>query len=377
MHLTQPRFRTCNFFEFRLVLLQWLTGIFVMMGLFACEGRKAVQQTPLPASQQGLALNRFEPVEALDKIEEWYPGDWRLHLFRALTDSSPIGRLKSLQRADSLKPNEPILAYHLSLVYLEQDSASEEKRARPYLEKALALDPNNGVLRVMLAYVLLQGGELPKARALFMDPRRSLGGDFYYPRMEELLLGLFSYTSHLNPYTVTEAVEIYRRIPFPPFEKFINILYSVFLAPLPEHPYDIRIRGRDAARGLFQLGKKLRVQSYSGPKVLSSGYEQQVLGFMFQLKAAEFQTLFYQTFEDSVGADRAFQDLVQVQQEYEAFQAGQPWRDSTCELYLDKWSQLIQAKPLMTLSQAVDEASTWGLWKKTRIFRYPSLDDPP
>jgi hypothetical protein len=209
-----------------------------------------------------------------------------------------------------------------------------------------------------------------------MDARRSPGGDFYYPRMEELLLGLFSRTGHLNPYTLTEAEEIYRRIPFPPFEKLINILYSVFLSPLPEHPYDIRLRGRDAARGLFLLGKRLRVQSYSGPKLLSQGYEQQALGFMFQLKAAEFQTLFYQTFEDSAGAETAFQDLVDVQREYDAVQAGNPWRDSVAEGYLDNWGALIKAKPAMTLSQAVDTARTWPLWRKARNFRYPGSDDP-
>ena len=45
------------------------------------------------------------------------------------------------------------------------------------------------------------------------------------------------------------------------------------------------------------------IKSYAGPRLLSQGYEQQALGFMFQLKAAEFQTLFYQTFEDSAGAE--------------------------------------------------------------------------
>lgn len=341
-----------------------------------CNGSRLVREAPLPASQQGLALERFEPPEALAQIGEWYPGDWRLHLFLALTDSSHEGRLASLRRADSLKPGEPIIAYQIALAYLERDLPEEENLARPYIDKALKLDPENGVLRVMLAYVLLRGNEVPKARALFMDPRRLPGGDFYYPRMEELLLGLFSRTGHLNPYTLTEAEEIYRRIPFPPFEKLINILYSVFLSPLPEHPYDIRLRGRDAARGVFLLGRRLRIQSYAGSRLLSQGYEQQALGFMFQLKAAEFQTLFYQTFEDSTGADAAFGELVNVQKEYEMFQSGNPWRDSLSESYLDNWSALIKAKPTLTLSQAVDTARIWGLWRKARTFRYPASDDP-
>lgn len=344
----------------------------VMMG---CKGRRILHDAPPTASQQGLSLERFEPPEALDKMEEWFPNDWRVHFFRALTDSSRAGRLASLKKSDSLKPNEPVIAYQISMTYLESDSTREEILALPYLEKALVLDPQNGVLRVMLAYVLSKSDQVPKARALFMDPRRIPSGNFYFPRMEEMLLGLFSHTGHLNPYTLTEAVEIYRKIPFPPFEKLIDVLYSVFLDPLPEHPYDIRLRGRDAARGLFQLGRRLRVQSYAGPKVLSGGYEQHALGFMFQLKAAEFQTLFYQTFEDSVGAEKAYQELIQVQEEYTVFQATQPWRDTISDQYLDAWSELTKTNPTMTLTNAVQKARGWGLWKKAAVFRYPRSDD--
>ncbi len=356
-------------------MLKSLGLLLVLCIVYACDGSRQVREAPLPASQQGVTLQAFEPPEVLDQIGEWYPGDWRLHFFRALLDTSHVGRLAELHIADSLKPQEPIIAYQLSLAYLEQDSLSEVKLARPYLEKALALDPENGVLRVMLAYSFLQADEVPKARALFMDPRRVPGGDFYYPRMEELLLGLLSSTGHLNPYTLTEGLEIYRRIPFPPFEKWINILYSVFLSPLAEHPYDIRIRGRDAARSLYMLGKRLRVQSYAGQRALSTGYEQRVLGFMFQLKAAEFQTLFYQTFQDSLGVENAFNGLVEAQKEYEVFQAGQPWKDSVSNAYLDQWSALIKKNPGMKLSEAVVQAHGWGLWRRAAAFRYPAGDD--
>ena len=57
-------------------------------------------------------------------------------------------------------------------------------------------------------------------------------------------------------------LQLYRRVPFPPFEKLIDILYSVFLDSLPEHPYDIRIRGRDvpdtAAQGRWVEALELR-----------------------------------------------------------------------------------------------------------------------
>jgi len=240
-----------------------------LLALSACDGRRAVQESPLPDSQKGVSLEGFQPPEALDRIGEWYPHDWRLHLFRALTDSSWQGKVDGLRRADSLHPGEPLIAYQLCLAYLERDRPGEEKLARPWLDKALAADPENGVLRVMEAYVLLKEDKLGQARALFLDPRRLPKGDFYYPRLEEAALGLFSRSRHLNPYTLTEAVELYRKVPFPPFEKLIDILYSVFLSPLADHPYDIRLRGRDAAKGLFQLGRKLRVESYAGPRILS------------------------------------------------------------------------------------------------------------
>ncbi|MDB5105561.1 MAG: hypothetical protein JWP91_3250 [Fibrobacteres bacterium] len=351
-----------------------LIGVGLVLG--GCDGRRALRETPLPPSQEKVALERFQPPEALEQIGDWYPHDWRLHLFRALMDTSWSGKVESLRRADSLHPGEPLIAYELCLAFLDREEPEVERQARPWLDKALAADPGNGVLRVMEAYVLLKEGRLPQARALFMDARRIPGGDFYYPRLEEALVGLFSDSRHLNPYTLTEAVELYRRVPFPPFEKFIDILYSVFLSPLPEHPYDIRIRGRDAAKGLFHLGSRLRVQSYSGPKALSGGYEQRSLGFMFQLKSSEFLTLFYRTFEDTAGASAAYGDLVDVQKEYEAFMASQPWQDTTVTAYLDNWSGLIKGHPSMTLTEAEGEARKWTLWKRVMAMRVPEKDSP-
>jgi hypothetical protein len=341
----------------------------------ACDGRRPIRESPPPDSQKRTSLSMFQPPEALDFIEEWYPHDWRLHLFKALVDTSWRGKVNGLRAADSLHPGEPLIAYELCLAYLERDDSAEVLQARPWLDKALKSDPDNGVLRVMEAYLLLKEGRLGQARTLFLDPRRLPGGDFYYPRLEEALLGLFSDTRHFNPYTLTEAVEIYRRVPFPPFEKLIDILYSVFLSPLQEHPYDIRVRGRDAANGLFQLGRKLRVQSYAGPKILSGGYEQRSLGFMFQLKASEFQTLFYRTFDDSVGASRAFDQLTDVQKEYDAFMASQPWQDSSVTSYLDGWHDLIEKNPSMNLTEAVGRAKGWALWKKAMAMRYPKKDE--
>jgi hypothetical protein len=351
-------------------------AIFLVLGLSACDERIAVRESPLPDSQKGVALGRFQPPEALDHIGDWYPKDWRLHLFLGLTDSSWDGKVASLRLADSLHPGEPLIAYHLCLAYLERDRPDEERQARPWLDKALAADPGNGVLRVIEAYVLLKENRVAQARALFLDPRRLPGGDFYYPRLEEALLGLFSATRHLNPYTLTEAVEIYRSVPFPPFEKLVDILYSVFLSPLPEHPYDIRIRGRDAAKGLFHLGRNLRVGSYAGSRAFSGGYEQRSLGFMFQLKSSEFLTLFHRTFEDTSGTMQAFNDMVDVQKEYEAFMASQPWQDSSVTAYLDNWSALISKQPAMTLTEANGKARVWRLWKKTVAQRYPREDDP-
>ncbi len=357
--------------------------------LAGCDGRKPLRETPLPASQRKASLGDFRPPEPLEQIAEWYPGDWRLHLFLGLTDTSRQVRIAELIRADSLRPGQPMIAFRICLAYLEPagtaspadtaaagESAGDPVRARPWLDKALARDSGNGVLRVIEAYLLLREGRLPQARALFTDPRRLPRGDFYYPRLEEALLGLFSDCRQWNPYTLTEAVALYRRVPFPPFEKLIDILYSVFLSTQGEHPYDIRRRGKDAALGLFRLGRNLRVDSYAGPRVLSGGYEQRSLGFMFQLKAAEFLTLYSRTFEDSAGANEAFAGLTEAQKEYEAFLASRPWEDSATTRYLDAWSALIRERPSMRLPQALDRAREWTLWKRAMAARVPREDSP-
>jgi len=361
----------------RACLLVCLLGCFL-----GCDGRKPLRETPLPASQRSLSLEAFRPPEQLEQIADWYPGDWRLHLFLGLTDTSRQVRIAELIRADSLRPGQPMIAFRLCLAYLEAagtaagDSAGDPRQARLWLDKALARDSGNGVLRVIEAYLLLREGRVPQARALFQDPRRLPRGDFYYPRLEEALLGLFSDCRQWNPYTLTEAVALYRRAPFPPFEKLIDILYSVFLSTQGEHPYDMRQRGRDAALGLFRLGRNLRVDSYAGPKVLSGGYEQRSLGFMFQLKAAEFLTLYYRTFEDSAGASEAFAGLTEAQKEYDAFLASRPWEDSATTHYLDAWSALIRDRPKMKLSQALDSAREWTLWKRAMAARVPRWDSP-
>jgi hypothetical protein len=343
--------------------------------LWGCGDVREVEESALPASQAGAELGSFKPPEALDHIAEWYPKDWRLPLLKGLTDTVWESKLASLRRADSLRPNEPVIAYQLGLAYLERENPEERKLARPWLEKAMKEDPDNGVLRVLQAILFLAENNVPKARALFLDPRRSPKGDFYYGRLEEITLGLFSHSGHLNPYTLTEAAEIYRKVPLPPFEKFVDVLYSVYLDPLPEHPYDIRVRGRDAARGLFLLGRDLRVASYGGRHALSNGYEQRALGFMFQLKAAEFLTLFYRTFEDTAASKQSFADLADVQKEYEAFLDGKPWADTAVVEYLDKWGALFRDRPNMKVKVAVGKAREWKLWKRAAAMRYPRGDD--
>src|SRR3954466_15113274 len=57
--------------------LACLMGVMI---LAACDGRRAVRESPFPDSQKNAALESFRPTEALDHIGEWYPHDWRLHL---------------------------------------------------------------------------------------------------------------------------------------------------------------------------------------------------------------------------------------------------------------------------------------------------------
>jgi hypothetical protein len=184
-----------------------------------------------------------------------------------------------------------------------------------------------------------------------------------------------SHARQLNPYSLTEAAGLYRSIPLPPFEKILDILYAVFLSPLPDRPYDIRIRGKQAADALYELGAALRVRSYGGPRVLSGGFEQRALGYMFQLRAAEFLTLFHRAFEDIPLSRGSFEEWVRLQEEYENFMAAGAWQDSLVTGYLDRWADLMRNEPTMTVGQAVERARSWPLWRRTRFFRYPASDD--
>jgi len=96
---------------------------------------------------------------------------------------------------------------------------------------------------------------------------------------------------------------------------------------------------------------------------------------MFQLKSSEFLTLFYRTFEDTAGAAQAFQDMVDVQKEYDAFMASQPWQDTAVTAYLDNWSDLIKKNPAMTLAKATETARDGSCGKKAIAMRYPKSDD--
>lgn len=351
-------------------------AVAVLLAL-ACAGclGTPVRETELPSSHRNSTLTDFRPPEMLEHLAEWYPGDWRVHLLRGLTDSARAGRLAALRRADSLRPDDPLPAYFLALHYLDTAEAGTESRARPHVEKALALDPGNGVLKVLLAYVLVRDGQLPGARALFMDPRRVPTGTSYQDRLEEVVLGLFSHAGQLNPFTLAEAAALHRSLPMPPFEKMADILYSVFLSTQADRPYDIRIRGRDAAWGVFELGRQLRVASYGGHQLLSDGYEQRALGFMFQVRAAQFLTLFHRAFEDIPLSGRSLEALEDVQMEYQDFVAGGAASDTLVTGYLDRWAALFRENGALSLGEAAALARQWPLWRKARFFRYPAGDD--
>lgn len=339
-----------------------------------CDRRKPLHEGELPSSHRNSTLAEYRPPEILAHLAEWHPGDWRVHLLQGLTDPVADTRLAALHRADSLNPADPLPAYCLAVHHLAGDSAQVLLAKEP-LAKALALDPENGVLQVMHAFLLLQEGEVPRARALFMDPRRAPSGSFYHARLEEVVLGLLSHTRQLNPYTLTEAAGLYRAIPLPPIEKVLDILYAVFLSPLPDRPYDIRIRGKQAADGLYHLGGALRIRSYGGRNILSGGHEQRALGYMFQLRAAEFLTLFHRAFEDIPLSRTSFEELVRLQEEYEIFMSEGAWQDSLVTGYLDRWDALIRTEPSLTLGEAVERARVWPLWRRTRFYRYPASDD--
>ncbi len=381
---------------------------FLVLGIFlgcsylmGCSDRLSVSEGKLPPSQRDASLKTWNPSSAIQHIEEWYPHDWRILLVQGLTDSSQEQRIAYLQKAESLNRHESLIPYFLCLAYLElgdtinngvlsaQEMDSLPKiqyaLAEQALEKALQIDSQNAVLKVLQAYIFLKQDKAELARALFQsEPNTTLNksdknfsGTFYYARIEEILVGLFSYSQNLNPYNVNELIEVYRKIPMPPFENMVNILYQVFLDPLPEHPYDIRVRGKAAAMNLFQLGYNLRIGYNSHVGLFPSNYEQRSLGFMFQLKASEFLTLFYRTFEDTLASQKNYGILINVQKEYGHFMESSPWQDSSAMQYMQDWENLIRDSSELTLGQASEKAKAWGFWKRTIQQSYPRRDDRP
>ncbi len=350
-----------------------------LVWLSACRPRTQPAPSPQPSSIASLTLSEAPPSGFLAQIATWHPHDWRVHYLLGITAPNFEDKVAHLRRADSLNPQEPCIDYMLVLAHLEEagesDDPAHRNQALQYSQAGVQQHPRHAALHLLHFYLLARGGEVPEARQALNIP--DLGGGFCYDRLEEILIGLYDRAGRFNPYALMEMAEIYRSVPLPPFEIMMDLLYAIFLEPLERRPYDIRIRGRDAAVKLYNLGYRLRTSSQGIPVLFSDGYEHVTMGYMLQLKAAEFLTLHHRAFGDTLQSREVFSALMELQSRYLEYLSRRPWESSLLDNFFSSWEDLASTSPEMTLAEADSLATTWPLWRKAADFRYPVQDEPP
>ncbi len=361
-----------------------LSGILLTAGLAGCQSRTQPAPSPLPPSAAGLTLGGEVPPPALAHIAEWHPFDWRTHYLLGVSAAHYPEKVAHLRRADSLRPQEPCIDYMLVLATLEaaeaEDEDGEEKKklwveASKQAQAGAARHPRHAALHLLNYYLMARVGEIPQARlALNVS---DLGEGFCFARLEEILVGLYDRAGRFNPYTLMEMAELYRSVPLPPFESLMDVLYTIFLEPLEQRPYDIRLRGRDAAVELYNLGYRLRTRAEGLPTLFSQGYERITLGYVLQLKAAEFLTLHHRAFGDTLESRRTFAALNELQVRYLEYLSQEPWESPDLVEFFSAWEALVRDTPEMTFAEAEAVADSWPLWRKAAFFTYPQGDEPP
>ncbi len=350
----------------------WWLGAALLAG---CQPGTPLHASALPASLARRTFAQSDDRDLADYLCRWHPHDWRAHLARALdADASSPQRRAELTAALRLRPHEPLLLYALAVNLLAAHAPADDSNAVALLTAALARDPENGVLDLTRAVAQARLGRVFAARTVFLATRGFPRGDLYGRRLEDALLGMLDTGLRLNPYDVIQAEDWYRALPLPPVAEWSGALETIFLDPLQQHPYDIRARGREAALGLYRLGRCLVDASLDPERIFSDGREERMLGWLLQTKAAQFLADYNRTFARPVkGFAPAEQIALRLQAAVDAPDV--PPRD--WELFLGDWERLGQTNPDETLGWAAQRMQTASLWRKVlrhRLHADPSAD---
>ncbi len=315
-------------------------------------------------------------TELLPFWEEWFAKDWRYLLIAGLVSDSLFEKVVQLREANRLHPSEPVVLLQLAMAELLQSEDSIlVDSAIVRLQQLRRIDPHNGVPALLESYAYARQAKAPEARTLLMNIPEPMKGDFYYDRIEDAVLGLLQHSGQMNPFRLMQAVELYRKINLPLFEPIMDVLYTVFLEPLPSRPYDIRIRGLDAARTMYNLGYDLRKNARQRAYLLSGAYESISLGYLLQLKSAEFLVLFHRAFENKKEARRVYRVVQNLQLDYADYLGSSPLQDRYAYAFVESWSKLAVDSPELGYSQALAVARSWPLWKELMEKGYPPADD--
>jgi hypothetical protein len=341
-------------------------------GISGCKRDQTPFAAPLPASLERRSLDSEDTADLAEFLLQWHPRDWRAHLARGLTLENPADRRRSFSRAAALRSGEPMVLYFLALEFMADSNPASDSAALELLDAALSLDSDNGVLDLTRAVTLSRLGFYAEARAVFRSTRGFPQGDLYAARLESALVGLLDRGLRFNPYDLIQAQTWYRGMPLPPLELWMEALEGIFLDPLQAHPYDIRLRGKEAALGLHRLGRRIEVNSLRVPRVFSDGREERLVGVLLQARAAEFLRHYSRALGSVPGPLRLEPAYWESRLESSLRVAARippDWED-----FLSAWERLGGQEPGIILGKAVGRMRDFQAWKNASRCRIPVLD---
>ncbi len=280
-------------------------GVVVVLVLTGCGARSdssACATTPVDPARQPLALAQAHPDSLSAYWRRWHSDDPHTALFTALADPNAEARRIGLWEAHRRQPEDSLPLWFLGLAtWAERPLPPPDQD--PW-EALLRLNPDNGVVELATALRRAERGDIPAARMLFYRARGFPGGHAYTTVAEWRLRSFLSATRRLTGSDIGAGREILARAPLPPYRDWLDGLARIFLDPLQERPFDIRLRGWEASQGLRRLGRSLAVQArvYPGWTGLKQG--EVALGLALEWRARQFLRIYAETFPDGPYGNR-------------------------------------------------------------------------
>lgn len=252
--------------------------------------------TPIDPARQPVALAQADPDSLAAYWRQWHAGDARTALFTALAAQDAEARRAGLWEAHRRRPEDSLPLWFLGLATWQERPLPSPDRD-PW-EALLLLNPENGVVELATALRRAERGDIPEARMLFHGARGFPQGHAYTAVAESRLTAFLSDTRRLTGTDIGAARKILARAPLPPYRDWLDGLARVFLNPLKDHPFDIRMRGWEASQGLRRLGRRLAVQAREHPGWSGLNRGEEALGMALEWRARQFLRVYQETFPE-------------------------------------------------------------------------------